>query len=283
MLNLEEIIANSKDTREVKRALAVKMIVQGFEGYQIEGILQVSSSFISKWKLIYEAEGAEGLLLKYIGKKSYLDEDSRQEVISFLKQKKTFSVEDLRDYLEEKYQVIYKSKQSYYKLLKEGGLSWKRTEKVNPKRNDVVVEQKRQEIQNILREKKEEIESGKLVVWIADECHLLWGNTIGYVWGRKNEKVEVPIVNQKERQTYYGAVDYLTGQFFLKSYPQGNGNYTVSFLKDLFEQRPKSKMLLIWDGATYHFGPEMQNYSCCKKSCENLHTPKSPNLSGLLN
>jgi putative transposase len=24
----------------------------------------------------------------------------------------------------------------------------------------------------------------------------------GYVWGKKNERVEAPIVNEKERQTY---------------------------------------------------------------------------------
>ncbi len=260
MLNLEEIIANSKDTREVKRALAVKMLIQGFSVSQVEGVLQVSDSFISKWKLIYEAEGAEALLLKYKGKKSYLDDDSKKKVISFLKKKKTFSVEDLRDYLEDKYQVIYKSKQSYYERLKEGGLSWKRSEKVNPKRNESVVEQKRQEIQNIFSVLSEEIKSGELAVLIADECHLLWGDTTGYVWGKRNEKVEVPIVNQKSRQTYYGAVDYLTGEFFLKAYPQGNGIYTVSFLKELLEHRKETKLILIWDGATYHKGEEMQKY-----------------------
>jgi len=256
MLTLEEIITNSKETREVKRALAVKMIIQGVSVKDIEEILQVSDSFISKWKLIYLEEGAEALLLKYQGKKSYLDEDSRKEIIFFLETKKTFSVEELRDYLENKYQVVYKSKQSYYDLLKEGGLSWKKTdfhaisfcaqkllrEKVNPKKKESLVEEKKQEIITILRDRSEEIESGKLTVWIADECHLLWGDTLGYVWGSRNEKVEVPIVNEKERQTYYGAVDYLTGQFVLKSYPQGNGTYTVSFLKDLLEERKDSKI-----------------------------------------
>jgi transposase len=52
----------------------------------------------------------------------------------------------------------------------------------------------------------------------------------------------------------------LTGQFFLNSYPQGNGTYTVSFLKDLLEQRPDSKMLVIWDGGSYHKSQEMQDY-----------------------
>ena len=259
-LKLEELIKTSKEPRELKRALAVKMIMSGLKVKEIEGILQVSDSFISKWKLIYEKQGTSGLRLKYQGKKSYLDEKSRKEVISILKQKNNFSVEELRDYLEANYQVIYKSKQSYYELLKEGGLSWKRTEKVNPKRDEAVVLKKHEEIKKLLQDRKTEIESGKLVVFIEDECHLLWGDTIGYVWGKRNKKIQVPIRNEKDRQTYYGAVNYLTGELFLKAYPQGNGIHSVSFVKELLKQQQSTKILLIWDGASYHKYGEMQNY-----------------------
>ncbi|HEY9301791.1 MAG TPA: hypothetical protein VIQ31_36580 [Phormidium sp.] len=54
---------------------------------------------------------------------------------------------------------------------------------------------------------RHEIEIGELVVLFQDECHLLWVDICGYVWGNKNERVEVPIVNEKERQTYLGAVN----------------------------------------------------------------------------
>jgi hypothetical protein len=39
------------------------------------------------------------------------------------------------------------------------------------------------QIKTILQERTEEIESLNLTLWIADECHLLWGDTVGYVWG----------------------------------------------------------------------------------------------------
>ena len=261
MVNLEEIITNSKDAREVKRAIAVKMLEQGFLVLEIKTVLQVSDSFISKWKLIYQKEGAQGLILRYKVKPSYLDAASRQEVISMIQSKETFSVEELRDYLESEYQVVYKTKESYYQLLKEGGLSWKKSEKVNPKRDEELVKQKQEEIQAKLEERKDEIESGELAVFLVDECHLLWGDTTGYVWGKRNQKVEVPIVNQKERQTYFGAVDYFTGEFFLKPYPQGDGINTVSFVKQLVKYKGDStKIMLIWDGASYHQGKEMQSY-----------------------
>jgi len=96
---------------------------------------------------------------------------------------------------------------------------------------------------------------------MLDECHLLWGDTTGYVWGKRNEKVEVPIINQKECQTYYGAVDIVSGELFLKAYPQGDGISTVSFLKERVKHRgQQTKLMLIWDGASYHKGKEMQSY-----------------------
>ena len=50
--------------------------------------------------------------------------------------------------------------------------------------------------------------AGKLTVWFIDECHLLWGDMLGYVWGKQSERLEVPITNERERVTYYGALNY---------------------------------------------------------------------------
>ena len=45
---------------------------------------------------------------------------------------------------------------------------------------------------------------------MSDECHLVWGDTCGYVWGKTQERIEVPMTNERERQTYYGALDYFS-------------------------------------------------------------------------
>ena len=36
----------------------------------------------------------------------------------------------------------------------------------------------------------------------------MWGDVIGYVWGKTAQEIAVPVVNDREKQTYYGAVDY---------------------------------------------------------------------------
>jgi hypothetical protein len=47
MNTLDDIIRMGKDAREIGRAIAVKMVLQGFEVRDIEALLNVSDSFVS--------------------------------------------------------------------------------------------------------------------------------------------------------------------------------------------------------------------------------------------
>ena len=95
--------------------------------------------------------------------------------------------------------------------------------------------------------RKAEISSGELVVLFIDECHLLWGDICGYVWGKSNQRIEVPVVNQRQKQTYYGALNLQTQRFLIKAYDQGNSQSTTAFLQYLRSQYPQSRIALIWD------------------------------------
>ena len=146
MNSLDEIINGSKDVREVKRALSVKMVEQGLPPARVSVLLNVSLPYVSKWKGIYEAEGAVGLLLSYQGGSSYLSDTQREAVVDWIKGHESLSVEALRDYLEGTYGVVYQSKQSYYDLLDAGEMSYHKSEKVNPKHDEAQVQVRREEI-----------------------------------------------------------------------------------------------------------------------------------------
>ena len=259
MFTLEGII-DSKAGREIKRAIAVKMVSQGFLTTDICDLLDVSDSFVSKWKTIYEEQGAKGLFLHYKGSQGFLTPHQRGEVILHLKNQTHFSVEELRDLIERRYGVVYPSKQSYYDLLKDAGISWHRTEPVNPKRDEHKVLQKREAIKSALHAREAEIESGEVVVFMEAECHLLAGDTSGYVWGKQNERIELPIQNAKERQTYYGAINGYSREFVLQPFAAGNGRNTIAFIQHLQKLYEGKKLLLFWDGASYHRGSEMKAY-----------------------
>ena len=145
MFSLEDII-DSSEGLEIKRAIAVKMILHDYKTKDICTLLDVSVSFVSKWKTIYEDKGAEGLRLGYKGGTGFLTESQRNELFFHLKDKTHYHVKDLKELIERRYGVVYLSNQSYYDILKEAGLSWHQTQAVNPKRDEDQVLLKREEL-----------------------------------------------------------------------------------------------------------------------------------------
>jgi len=68
------------------------------------------------------------------------------------------------------------------------------------------------------------------------------------------------MTNYRNKQTYFGAVDYHTGEFLVKAYPKGNCEHTIDFLQYLQDQSPRQRLGVVWDGASYHRSEQMQQY-----------------------
>lgn len=142
MEELAEFIRSNPDSRELKRALAVQMVSQGYTYFQIRDALHVSVGFISKWKQAFEEHGVLGLALQYQGSTGYLTPLQRQGVMDWLQQRNYWNLSELQQHVEEEYGAAFASKQSYYQLFAEAGISWKKTQKRNPKADPELVEKK---------------------------------------------------------------------------------------------------------------------------------------------
>jgi putative transposase len=125
----------------------------------------------------------------------------------------------------------------------------KKTQKINSKSDKELVKKKREEINEILSKNKAAIESGEIIVFFLDECHLLHGDLTGYVWGQSDRRIEVAITNEKDRQTYFGSLNYQSKQFHVQSYLSGDEKSTVKFIKYLQNKYKERRIILIWDGA----------------------------------
>lgn len=215
---LTAFLKERRDARELKRGLAVKLSLEKYPYPQIQSIVNVSIGFISKWKKAFLSQGVKGLTLGYKGAKPFLNHQEKTAVINWLRSKDYWNLRELQNYLSVNYQIEFKAKRSYYKLFKAAGISWKKSQKKNPKKDLEKVEEKRKEITQLLQDWQKEITQGTLSVFIIDECHLLWGDICGYVWGRTDERVEVPMTNERYKQTYFGALDYQTKEFLVKPY-----------------------------------------------------------------
>ena len=139
---LSDFIESNPDPRELKRALAVQMVKQKYSYFEIRDVLQVSVGFISKYKQLFKEQGIAGLALKYQGSTGYLEVETRLAVIEWLKQKNYWNLSELKQYVLDTYNVMFASDQSYYDLFKTAGISWKKTQKCNPKLDPQLVEKK---------------------------------------------------------------------------------------------------------------------------------------------
>jgi putative transposase len=240
--------------------MAVKLDVQGDISSCIEDLLNVSASFIRKWRVRYRKYGIDSVYEQYQGSQGSLAPTEHAEVIAFLMTKDSYGLDELCTSLDEHYGVVYTSTQSYYDLFHEAHISWKKTEKCNPTHDQDKVLARREELQTLLKARRAEIESGELVVVLEDECHLLWGETLGDVWGRMHTKIPVPITKEKDRQTYYGAINLATKDFHVCPFTKGESVYPVQCVTHVQALSPQAKLLFIWDGASDHKYADMQAY-----------------------
>lgn len=146
MDKLAQLIEETTEVRELKRALSVKLREGGMTTEAVGEVLHVTPRAVRAWCQRYEREGVEGLRLKYRGSESYLSVEQRQEIEDWLGAQDTITVEEVRDEIEARYGIVYQSKQSYYDLLEASGLSYHRTEKGNPNRSEAQVLERREEI-----------------------------------------------------------------------------------------------------------------------------------------
>jgi transposase len=72
--------------------------------------------------------------------------------------------------------------------------------------------------------------------------------------------IVVPMTNERERQTYYGARNLLTQEFHLYEASAGNGENTVAYIRWCQTLYPDKQLVYLWDGASYHRGKEMQKF-----------------------
>ena len=105
-----------------------------------------------------------------------------------------------------------------------------------------------------------QIAAKEVIVLYIDECHLSAGDACGYVWGPSEQRISVPMLNPRERQTYYGAIDAATGELIVMPLQAGTTEWTITFIEYLREQFQGKRLVLCWDGASYHRSVEMREY-----------------------
>ncbi len=151
---LEEFIKGSPDSRELKRALSVKLALSGYTYRAVQEMLGVTPGFVSKWKKEFSRRGLEGILLRYQGSKSYLSVEEKKAIIQWIINQSHWDIWELESYILTTYDLAFKSKQSYYQLFQEARISWQKAEATNPKKDLEEVKKNSRDSEFTRREKR---------------------------------------------------------------------------------------------------------------------------------
>ena len=130
--HINAFLDTTKDAREYKRAMAVKLLLLEFEPRDIAELLQVTESFVSKWKKLCFQHGVAVFVIKYHGYQGYLTSEQRQSITVWIKSQKIRNIDDLVAFIRTTYRIEFKSRQSYYDLFAEAGITWKRAQSQHP-------------------------------------------------------------------------------------------------------------------------------------------------------
>lgn len=142
METLRSFIQSNPRPQDLKRALAVQMVEKGHRYRQIQDILQVSIGFITSSKQRYQAQGIAGLRSNNWGTQGYLSTQQKKEVMLWMSSQEVWTIEEVMEHLEDEYNVVYRSRQSYYTLMSQAGFSWKKAHPSNPGKDEQQVAQK---------------------------------------------------------------------------------------------------------------------------------------------
>lgn len=146
MTDLQKFIQSTKDSRELKRALAVQNTLAGRPRAEVAAELGVKESFIGMWRWRYKHDGIAGLSVGYQGSTGYLTTTEKTAIVKWIQQQKAWDLQTLYRHIDAVYGVRYKSQQSYYALLKEARISWKKSQHSHPDADPAKVTAKREEI-----------------------------------------------------------------------------------------------------------------------------------------
>jgi transposase len=92
------------------------------------------------------------------------------------------------------------------------------------------------------------------VLVYLDEAHLHQDADLGYGWSERGARFWIPSSSPglAAKRSFYGLYLYNEGQVRLWSSPRANGEHTIDVLQRLRTERPECKLIVLWDGASYH-------------------------------
>lgn len=280
---LEAIIADGKrKSAEIRRAQAVLLLGKGVDVGIVLTTTRLSKSRIFAIYAAYMKKGASALKDKRQGKpKELLKKKQRDEIIEIVKTKMPndlginapfWTTGILGRWIEQQYDVTYKSKTSLYLVFRKASFTYHKPERRYHEHNEKEVRAWRRKVKSTI---KQHLDDPKTVVLAADEMILTTRTTTQKVWLPSGEAPYVEVSNSSiERRQVYGFLNLKDGTEHAFKAIKQNMHVTAEILKQVRALYPEQKIVLIWDNAGWHRGSVVMEFVTQDGHIEVIHFPK---------
>lgn len=288
---VKQFSEETKDVKELKRAQAILLLnaknplsfITGFTGYSRSQVFSLRDQYCK--------HGLGVLRTKRKGSpKRFLTKKQLGEVMHLLRttfppdhgyQTPFWTTSLLAGLIEEKFQVRYSSKTSYYLIFRKSRFSFHKPGMVSSKRDEGAVVAWREET-------KERIQKGwcdpNTVILCEDEAILSTQTTFQKVWLPIDDYPKVETTTKRVNKSIYGFLNIKTGRQHAFSYARQNMFTTVKALQAVRRIYPKNpnkgnklhgkKILLLWDNPGWHRGSKVTEYIERDGNIEVIYFPK---------
>lgn len=177
----------------------------------------------------------------------------------------------LGHFIEEQYNVKYKSKTSLYLVFKQAKFTFHKPGRVYHLRNEQEVEEWRRKTKPVLHKA---FNDKDVVVLAEDEMLLSNQTTTQKIWLAQGEYPKIEVSNKKENRSIYGFLNLKTGQEHAFRAERQTMYHTKEALEQIRSIYPNKKILLLWDGPSWHRGSVAQNFIQEDKQIKVIHFPR---------
>ncbi|HBY73460.1 MAG TPA: IS630 family transposase [Candidatus Kerfeldbacteria bacterium] len=276
---LNQVISNTHASSvEVRRAQAILLLDNGSDpthvtGYSRRQCFDIRKRYVQHGLLAIADQRKNNL-------KPLLTKRQREAIIHTLKTKQPKDIGYTADYwttavlgyyIEQTYQVKYKSRTSHYLLFKKAEFTFHKPGQVYQKHN----EQEVREWETVNRNKlKRALKDKHTVLLCEDEMVLSSKTTFQKIWLPKGAYPQIIVSNKKAARSVYGFLNLKTGTEHAFKTEWQNMFITAEVLGRLRQIYPTEKIVLLWDGPGWHKGSKVQEFFKHDGNIAVIHFPR---------
>lgn len=285
-LSTEEIVLLKQHFRKSQknlireRAQAVISSHQGFSPHQISQVLLRSEKTVREWIKGFNKGRISSIFPKYKGDNAAkLTSVQKQELSEVLSKPPSeygipalfWDVSTLRSYIKAEFGVEYESDESYRLIFKLHNFSFHLPATFDRHRDEAQVVRR---IKEIKKEVKPFLKDKNWIVFVSDECRIIWEAVIRRLWLPKGQKSVIKVERKRKAQSFIGFLNLKTGEELLYRLSWQKQDEIIPVLELLVARYPDKRICIIWDNARFHKGKKIKKkLSTTLKSIHLINLP----------